>query len=328
MDFKYFLALVGRKKRVVASIVLTFLALATIFLVFSPFKYEASSKVVVTQKPLENESSYAITQSNIRLSQLLAEAVDSSSFFKKVLGSGYGIDEDYFSRTGDSQEMVRKWKAWVEAGVSGSGDGVINIKVYHTDKAQLKRIADAINQVLRTDNSDYHSLGDRVEIRVIDQPMVSDRPTEPNIFLVLALALVLGITVAFSYVYLFFFLPDQEQKRVGDVDGIFPGLGGYSEYSAEKKEGSSRPGTKEKEAERAEAKDEVQDPSIPIIQEDPEKYLSPDDRPSSTPDRDEEGEEHPENKEDDTEEEEIPLSRDRVSPEEVEEKGDIRNIFG
>lgn len=324
MDFKYFLALVREKKRVVASIVLFFLALATIFLVLSPFKYEASSKVVVTQEPLENESSYAITQSNIRLSELLAEAVDSSSFFKKVLNSGYNIDENYFSPTGDSQEMVRKWKDSVEAGVSGSGEGVISITAYHTDKAQLKRIADAINQVLRVDNSDYHSLGDRVNIRVIDQPMVSDRPTEPNVFLVLALALVLGMTVAFSYVYLFFFLSSKDQGR---TDHIVSGIDSRPEYSPE--EGSSRNDISEQtEEEDVNIKEERQDPSIPIIQEDPEKYLSPESHLSPEKDEVKEEEESPGEEEAMDEKEETSREKDRVSPEEVEEKGDIRNIFG
>lgn len=305
MDFNEFLNLLWQKKRAVLSIALAFLAAATIFVLVTPLKYETTSRLVILQDFREGESTYNITQSNIHLSGLLSRVVDSSSFFKEVMNSGYNINESYFSPVGDDAEMMSEWRETVEArAVNGEG-GVVEVTVYHADKVQLRQIAEAVNHVMEAEHESYHGLDERVEVKVIDSPAVSEFPTKPNVFLILSLALILGLTTGASYVFLI--SPSRGRDKVGEPRASGPRS--YPEYPEAPSRQREEP---RKSAEKQPAE------GIPIIQEDQEKYLNP------TSFEEEEAE-------DDLFEEKFPertRSREEMKPEDIERRGNINNILG
>jgi hypothetical protein len=92
--------------------------------------------------------------------------------------------------------------------------GIINLTVYHEDRAQADQIMRAVISTMLAKHQEYHGAGDQVGIRTIDQPVTSNAPVKPNIFLNLLAGLVMGIIFSFVYVYLY---PEEKYN----IDKIF-----------------------------------------------------------------------------------------------------------
>lgn len=178
-----------------------FLAVTAVFTFIQPLKYEADSKLIVVQNLGGTiVDQYTASKSNEYLSSILAKVVSSENFFNDVMVSGFNIDKNYFSERSD--EKMKMWEKTVYAGVI-SDTGIITISVFHPDKYQLGQIARAVNYILKTKNGQYHGGGDGVNVKIINEPIISNWPTKPNFILNFGMALVLGLIVGFNYVYLF-----------------------------------------------------------------------------------------------------------------------------
>jgi uncharacterized protein involved in exopolysaccharide biosynthesis len=134
----------------------------------------------------------------------LASIVTSESFFYEALGSGYRIDQNYFSARPDKR--LKEWGKTVSADAIND-TGIISVNVFHKDKYQAAQIAEAVNYILKTKNGLYHGGGDKVSVKVIDPPIVSRFPVKPNIILNLSLAFALGLIFSLCYIYL---LPEEK----------------------------------------------------------------------------------------------------------------------
>lgn len=206
MEILEFLKLVKRKKQTVISVILLFLTLSLLAIAVQPFKYGATSQVLVIQNIGYNGDPYNTSRSNEYLSNLLARVITSSSFFQEVLNSGYNVNADYFGQT--QKKQMKNWNQTVEAKAINDS-GIIDITVYHPDKMQASQISQAIDQVLYAKNSNYHGYGDKVTVKMIDQPDVSTLPVKPNIILNLSLGLIFGLIFAGLFIYLF---PDDKHS--------------------------------------------------------------------------------------------------------------------
>lgn len=213
MNFNQFVYLLSRKKGTLIAIVVLFLLIAVVFSFLMPYKYGAKSKLLVVQNISANGDTYLFLRTNEYLTNLLAQVVLTSSFYNETMNAGFNINKTYF--TDDPSEQIKIWKKTVKT--SSVGDtGVINITVKHTDKFQASEIIAAIDETLIKKNTLYHSAGDKVEIKLIDQPAVSNKPVEPNILLNIALGLVFGLILGMSYIYAF---PDERYnlKLIGSA---------------------------------------------------------------------------------------------------------------
>lgn len=201
MELREFILLAAGKKATIFFIVIVFLILAIILSLIQPFKYGASSQVLVIQKSGGSDS-YAISKSAEYLSNILAKVIYSNSFFNSVLDSGYSIDKTYFGQSIKSQ--MKTWNKTVSAKAINDS-GIISLNIYHTDRAQAELIARAVVYTLQTKHGLYHGggNGDNVAIKVIDETFSGNYPVQPNLILNFSLALVLGLIFSLSYVYLF-----------------------------------------------------------------------------------------------------------------------------
>jgi capsular polysaccharide biosynthesis protein len=200
MSFGEYLTLLGRKKKTIISVIIIFTLLSAVITFFMPFKYSAQSKLLVMQNNTQGLDPYNVSRSNEYVTSVLGQVVNSNSFLNDVLNAGFNINREYFTDNVDQQ--IKIWDKTVKS-KSVNDAGIINITVYHTDKNQADQIVRAINNVLKANNKNYHSLGDKVDIKVIDQPIVSSKPVTPNIPLNLALGFVFGLIFALSFIYLF-----------------------------------------------------------------------------------------------------------------------------
>ncbi|HNX11184.1 MAG TPA: hypothetical protein PKI61_03510 [bacterium] len=195
-----FQQLFKRKKGTLITWILIFLLIGGLVTFSQTFKYGAKSRLLVIQEGASGVDPFAVSRSVEYLSSLLSEVTYSNSFYNMVLDSGFNIDRSYFQ--GDSIKQLKTWQNTVSArGMADSG--FINITIYHPSSYQAKQIALAVNNVLMTQNSVYQGIGSSVKVTVVDEPLVSRYPTQPNLPINFGLSLVLGLAIGFIYIYLF-----------------------------------------------------------------------------------------------------------------------------
>ncbi len=207
MDLIQLKNLIIAKKSTVWTLIALSVLLIGAVTALQTFKYRATSKILVVQNTGPVLDSYSISRSNQYLSNILSQVIYSGSFFEYALNSGYNINADDFSD--DPITRKKQWQKMVSA-KSISDTGMIVVITYHQDKIMAERLNRAIAYTLKLRHSQYHGLGTKVDIRVIDGPIVSRFPIKPNIFLNLALSLVIGFTASIFLIYLF---PDFEFRR-------------------------------------------------------------------------------------------------------------------
>ncbi|NQU77454.1 hypothetical protein HQ544_02035 [Candidatus Falkowbacteria bacterium] len=113
--------------------------------------------------------------------------------------SGFNIN-DNFSQ--DEQKRKKQWHKTIAAKAIND-TGIIVINTYHKDRIQAEKIAKAINYTLKTKHDKYHGGGDKVTIRIIDEPITTNYPVKPNLIVNLVLAIISGIILGAIFVYLF-----------------------------------------------------------------------------------------------------------------------------
>jgi len=192
--------LIKSKKQTLVSFFLVFFLLGAIFTGLQTFKYTASSKLLVIQEGASGVDPFAVSRSVEYLSGLFSQVVSSNSFFNLVKESGFNVDQSYFK--GDSIKQIKLWQKTVSA-KSVEASGVINISVYHPSSYQAKQIALAVNHVLMTQNSNYQGIGSSVKITVMDDPLVSNYPNQPNLLVNFGLVVALSLIFGLAYIYIF-----------------------------------------------------------------------------------------------------------------------------
>lgn len=143
---------------------------------------------------------YVVAQANKYLTGVLTQVISSNAFYEQTLASGFNFDRTFFS--GDAASQLNQWQKSVEA-YAADDTGIIDIRVYHPDKYQAEQLAQAVVYTLKEKHALYHSSGDKVSLKVLDQPRVSDYPVRPNLMLTFGSALLLGFAFGLFYIYVF-----------------------------------------------------------------------------------------------------------------------------
>ncbi len=166
--------------RIIHLSVLVGALLAIVCVLFSlavfPLKYGADARILVAPHMIPGVDPYTSTKSAERIAQSLAEIVHTSQFFNRVVSlTASGIDITYFP----TNELDRRklWSRTVDASVAYNS-GMLQITAYHTDAAQAVAIAGAVAQVLATSGNDFAVSS--ADFRVVDTPIASEYPRQPN----------------------------------------------------------------------------------------------------------------------------------------------------
>lgn len=199
MEFKDFKKIMKRKGGTIFSI--TFLLVVGVMAVslMGGLKYSAQSKLLVVQDT-GSADAYTVSRSNEYLGNLLSEVVYSGSFFNLVVNNGqYRVDQDYFGNS--YADKLKNWRQSVSTKTI-SDTGIIVVDVYHSNPDQARLISLVVNDVLISKNANYHG-GSGVKVSILDQPLVSDYPDQPNILYNFIFALFLGIFISVMFIYLY-----------------------------------------------------------------------------------------------------------------------------
>jgi capsular polysaccharide biosynthesis protein len=169
-------------------------ALAILLSFLRPLEYSSTTRILITQE-LGAVDAYTASRSAERIADDLASIVYTSTFFTKVLSSGYDVDESYFSD--DEIKRRDQWEKAVSASVSRSS-GLLSITAYHTDIEQAEELATAVAYVLTTEGWTYTS-GGSITVQVVDEPLNSRYPVRPNLLINGFSGLVLGLLGGAGY---------------------------------------------------------------------------------------------------------------------------------
>jgi len=160
-----------------------------------PLEYGTTVRFLVIQKSVLGLDPYTAVKSSERVANNLAEIMYTTSFFNKVLESGYGIDQSYFKD--DEEKRREQWADMLGTSVEG-GTGLLTIEVYHPDRGQSLEIAQAVATVLSQEAREY--VGGDVQVKLVDDPLPSKFPVKPNIPLNAFFGFVFGLILGFVYV--------------------------------------------------------------------------------------------------------------------------------
>jgi capsular polysaccharide biosynthesis protein len=200
MELQQFIQLIKVKRKTVLGSITLFMLIATVAIAFQTFKYSSDSQLLVIQERQGvTVDAYTASKSSEHLSRVLASVVTSNSFFNKVITTSPTLNTGYFGST--PKEQIKQWRKTVSA-KNVNDTGIISISVYHPDKTEAEKIAGAVNYVLMTQHSAYDGAGDVVKLRLIDQPVTSSYPVNPNIPMIGGLAILLGFVTSLIYIYL------------------------------------------------------------------------------------------------------------------------------
>lgn len=194
-DSHYFEALADGWKRIVLFALVTAVFGAGLSFLF-PLQYSSSMRLLIIQKQLSQTDPYTAIKASERISDNLAQIVYTTSFYDKVMGSKFNIDQSVFKT--DETKKRKQWRDMIETRVI-RGSGMLVVTVYHTDPAQATQIARAIAFVLTTEGWQYVGGGD-LQVKLVDEPLQSRWPVKPNVPANAFMGFVLGIIAGSGYV--------------------------------------------------------------------------------------------------------------------------------
>jgi len=180
MEIKEILNLINQKKWLIFWLTVLGAVLAFDLVVIQEPKYEAGSRILVVQKQAEGQDIYTISKSAQYLTGILKEAVYSDSFFDKVLLFAPDIGKDGFSDK--IKERRKEWRESVKVNIVRDL-GEMGINVYSSNKDRAEQINKAVIEVLGKEHDFYHGGGDNVQIKVLDYPLVGEKPVSINLWL-------------------------------------------------------------------------------------------------------------------------------------------------
>ena len=237
MEFNEFLSLIKRKKQTIFTLMFVVIMIVVVFSLLQTMKYTVKSRLLVVQNTSNNDA-YALSKSNEYLGNLFAEVVYSSSFYDQVIGSKYNIDPNYFS--GNYSQQIEKWRKTVSTKTQGD-TGIIEINVYHPQASEANKISLAVNDILINNNQNYQG-GQNIKVNIIDQPITSNYPNNPNIFYNVGAAVFGSFIISLFYIYIFpeekynLYLLGKRKTKKKKLNGDILENYGNADYKVEEKQ--------------------------------------------------------------------------------------------
>jgi capsular polysaccharide biosynthesis protein len=201
MELYDLLNLMKKKWHTIMSITVVCLLLAILITIVQPLRHRVTSKILIVQRYGITADAYSISRANQYLTNILSQVISSDSFFQDVMNSGFDVNKkDYFSA--DLNTRRDQWQEMVDSSAVAD-TGMIIINTYHQDKAFATQLNQAIVYTLKTNNSQYHGLGNKIEIKVIDNALSTRWPVKPNIITNTIVGILAGLFIAISLIYNF-----------------------------------------------------------------------------------------------------------------------------
>lgn len=221
----YFKVLRLRKNRILLITLITFV-LSLVLTFVQPLKYSCSTRFLIINRSGVEQDIYSSIRGAERVSENLSQIVYTTSFFEKVLTSGFDIDQSIFSA--DEIKKRKQWQKMIKTRVYRE-TGMLEVVVYHTDTNQAVQFSRAIANVLTTESHKYLG-GENIDVLEVDKPLLSRYPVKPNVLINGFMGLIVGILIGIGYVLLSYESGKAKTLAYGAQSG--EGAEEYAESSA------------------------------------------------------------------------------------------------
>lgn len=168
-----------------------FAVLSMVAGLFFPKQYSATSQVLIISRDKEGTDPYTQARSAEKIGANLAQLINTTDFYDKVMSSPASFDRTPWSKLNDRQQR-KKWSKDVTANMI-YGVSVMNVKVFGRSQAEAINLSKAVSQTLVSQGWEY--LGGDVAIKIVSEPLVSKWPVRPSIPLNGAVGFLLGFLI-------------------------------------------------------------------------------------------------------------------------------------
>jgi len=157
-------------------------------MLFSP-KYQSNLDVLVIQNQEGFIDSYTLAKSTEHFSKLLSESIYTETFLMKTAEHYPEISKILpISR----EEKMEAWSKMVKTSLNMEL-GIIHLKILANDRTQAESISKTVAGVLASDNQLFISENQKIDVRMINAPVVKNNPGFSALALLVAVSFLIGI---------------------------------------------------------------------------------------------------------------------------------------
>ncbi|MFH0929744.1 MAG: hypothetical protein V1814_00655 [Candidatus Moraniibacteriota bacterium] len=161
-------------------------------MLFSP-KYQSNSDVLVVQNQEGFVDSYTLAKSTEYFSKLLSESVYTETFLNKVIE---GDPELLKVLPIGREDRMKAWGKMVQTSINVEL-GMIHIKTLANDKVHVERLSKTIGNVLAKNNNLFISENQKIEVRMINAPLVKNNPGANTLIFTVVASFLVGVLLVF-----------------------------------------------------------------------------------------------------------------------------------
>lgn len=195
MNYTQIKSIFKRKK---GLMVLAGLLLAAIVfwsaMLFAP-KYQSNFDVLMIQNSEGFVDSYTLAKSTEHVSKLLSESVYAEVFLNKVIESYPDMAKILPI---DKESRMKSWGKMVRTSPNAEL-GIIHFKVLSGNKSQAENISRTIAGVLANNNNLFVSANQRVEVRMLNTPVIKNNPGTAMLLFLVLMSFLVGMLVVFVF---------------------------------------------------------------------------------------------------------------------------------
>lgn len=186
-----------RNSRLIFTWGLVFAVLSAAVSLLFPKQYMATSQVLIISRDRAGVDPYTQARSAERIGANLAQVMNTTDFYNKVMASNFTIFDREPWRTLTDRDQRKKWSKDVRANMV-YGASLMNITVYSYSPAEAVNLSHAITQTLASQGWEY--LGGDVAIKAISNPLASRWIGRPNILVNGGVGFLIGVLICSLWV--------------------------------------------------------------------------------------------------------------------------------
>ena len=161
-----------------------------------PPKYRSDITVLFVAKSVDT---FSASRSAEYLGAVFSQVVYTDSFMSDVLESPQNIEKRF------SLDPKKRKKQWENGVMINKIDntGILEISVFDTERAEAQKIAEGIGWNFVNNSKKYHGSEGSVEAKVINGPITTTKPAQPNVFVNAILGALIGLVGSLLLVFFF-----------------------------------------------------------------------------------------------------------------------------
>jgi len=157
-----------------------------------PRYFAADSQVLIISRDRSGVDPYTQARSAERIGENLAQVMQTSDFYSKVIASTGSFDRAVWQALTPKKQR-RIWIRDVQAEMV-YGTGLMNIEVFAKTRDEAKGLSDAVTKTIAERGWEY--VGGDVAVKIVNEPLVTTWPRRPNYPLNAGVGFVLGVLVS------------------------------------------------------------------------------------------------------------------------------------